>query len=226
MLVLPYKVTFCTESAQTASASFPTRDQVDSFLPDETFFLSDMNITSNLWLFPNMTFECKGTVTEWRFRAGNETTNSPAATCPQFQTWRRGSTDAQFQMQNTTPNTTNCSCVDSATNDAEVCTYSLRSPIGVERGDFLGVVLPPSGSPLHLEFYSNETGSTRAYHGSTDNIDVSSTVDASTLTTTMYMPLIYPEIVVASTSSEHIYIYSHICTCVYTDTEKTSRVVV
>ena len=207
---LPYKVLF-TESAKTSG--FPSRSEVDGSvsLPMETTttFLSEINVNitnttvNQLWLFPNMTFECNGAVTEWRFRA-NEATSNPA-TCPQFQAWR--SMDTQFVLIQNTTNATNCSCVNSTNG---VCTYSLRrSPIDVERGDFLGVFFPLDH--LDLQFYVDKAGSTTSYQNITNDNDIN-VINASSLTETTYLPLIYPEIV----PSEYIYIHPSIHTCVHT----------
>lgn len=141
-----------------------------------------------------MRFEREGTVTEWLFRAANETTDG-SAPCPQFQAWKLN--DSLFVLQNTTPNATDCSCNTSfqTTSETGVCTYSLQSPISVESGDILGVLFPLP--KLDLEFKQGNNLSSR--HLNTNNFAVVNLHDTAK---TRYLPLIYPMIMAGSDSSE------------------------
>ena len=90
------------------------------------------------WIFPDLQFTCYGLVTKWIF-AG--VPGQGAAPCTvEIETWRLDTTPGLIDIVYDRISTTERSIV-TITQDGPIFTYDLASPVLVEPGDTVGVVL-------------------------------------------------------------------------------------
>ena len=93
---------------------------------------------SEQWIFPDLQFICHGLVTKWIF-AG--VPGRAAASCTvEIETWRLDTTPGLIDIVYDRISTTEGSIVE-ITQDGLIFTYELASPVPVEPGDTVGVVL-------------------------------------------------------------------------------------
>ena len=95
------------------------------------------------WLFPNITLSCNGNITKWTFRATSAVTLSTNAV--QFQIWRLVSPPGSYRLVLTTGN-----AVASNNVQPPLYVYDIATPMPVEAGDVLGILVPSAASLLPI----------------------------------------------------------------------------
>ena len=138
--------------------------------PNRLVLLPSLNADiriSEQWIFPDLQFTCSGQVTKWIF-AG--VPGQTATSCRvEIETWRlrtssNSSTIIYDQIRSTTEKRLSNNII--ITQDGSVFTYELASPMVVEPGDIVGVMLQRSC----INYYDILGLSNISGNGSTYNI--------------------------------------------------------
>ena len=93
---------------------------------------------SEQWIFPDLQFICHGLVTKWIFAGVPGRSAAPCTV--EIETWRLDMTPGLIDTVYDRISTTEGSIV-TITQDGPIFTYELASPVPVEPGDTVGVVL-------------------------------------------------------------------------------------
>ena len=93
------------------------------------------------WLFPDLQFTCYGQVTKWIFAGVSGQTATPCRV--EIETWQLNTAFSNYSIIYDKIGTTETSAV-TVTQDGFIFTYELASPMVVEPGDTVGVVLKRS----------------------------------------------------------------------------------
>ena len=100
------------------------------------------SISGEQWIFPNLRFTCYGTLTQWIFAGVPGQAATPCRV--ELGTWRPADTSSTIYGQRST---TERGFV-TITQDGQIFTYDLASPVLVEPGDIVGIELRRFCAPL------------------------------------------------------------------------------
>ena len=138
--------------AGTTTSGFPSLDTIhEAMTPSLRTFRN-----RDLWLFPNMVFNCSGNITKWIFRARNpDGVDGNSVLLPEFQVWRENvNTVNILDDYRVLPGV---DVAEVAVIDGTVYEYVLRPPIEVQGGYILGVYAQESNR-IFVEYLDMEEG--------------------------------------------------------------------
>jgi hypothetical protein len=135
---------------------------------------AERNPRPEQWIFPDLQFTCNGLVTKWIFEAKPR---QSAATCGVvFETWRLNTTSSNTTTTYDRISTTQRSRINFVAQEGAIFTYGLASPVVIEPGDIVGVMIRRSCNVLSFNATGIVNDSTSLSYGrdgsnSTFNLD-------------------------------------------------------